>query len=127
MVKSDIVRLLEEHGLGLPDYYQWRSRSGCFFCFFQRKYEWIMLHDKHPDLFAEAVRYEQEHKDGRKYTWTDGETLLELLGRKQEILENHARSMQRETEKSPNKPLAEVLSEILDDEDDALPCLMCHV
>jgi len=127
MVKADIIRLLEESGLGMPDYYQWRSRSGCFFCFFQRKYEWIMLHEKHPDLFAEAVKYEQEHKDGRKYTWTDGETLLDLLGRKQEILENHARSMKRETEKSPNKPLAEVLSEILDDEDDAIPCLMCHV
>jgi 3'-phosphoadenosine 5'-phosphosulfate sulfotransferase (PAPS reductase)/FAD synthetase len=127
MIKADIVRLLEESGLGMPDYYQWRSRSGCFFCFFQRKYEWIMLYEKHPDLFAEAVKYEQEHKDGRKYTWTDGETLLELLERKQEILESHQKSMQREAEKAPNKPLAEVLSEVLDEEDETLPCLMCHL
>jgi 3'-phosphoadenosine 5'-phosphosulfate sulfotransferase (PAPS reductase)/FAD synthetase len=127
MVKADIIRLLEDHGLGLPDYYQWRSRSGCFFCFFQRKYEWIMLHEKHPDLFSEAVRYEQEHKDGRKYTWTDGETLLELLGRKQEILESHEKSIKRENEKAPNKPLAEILSGILDEEDDSIPCLMCHL
>jgi 3'-phosphoadenosine 5'-phosphosulfate sulfotransferase (PAPS reductase)/FAD synthetase len=127
MVKADIIRLLEDHGLGLPEYYQWRSRSGCFFCFFQRKYEWIMLHEKHPDLFAEAVRYEQEHKDGRKYTWTDGETLLELLGRKQEILESHEKSIKRETEKAPNKPLSEVLSEVLDEEDNSIPCLMCHL
>lgn len=127
MVKADIIRLLEDQGLGLPDYYQWRSRSGCFFCFFQRKYEWIMLHEKHPDLFAEAVRYEQEHKDGRKYTWTDGETLLELLSRKQEILESHEKSVQREAKKAPNKSLADVLSDILDDENDTLPCLMCHL
>jgi 3'-phosphoadenosine 5'-phosphosulfate sulfotransferase (PAPS reductase)/FAD synthetase len=127
MVKADIIRLLEDHGLGLPEYYQWRSRSGCFFCFFQRKYEWIMLHEKHPDLFAEAVRYEQEHKDGRKYTWTDGETLLELLGRKQEILESHEKSIKRETEKAPNKPLSEVLSEVLDEENNSIPCLMCHL
>lgn len=86
-----------------------------------------MLHEKHPDLFAEAVRYEQDHKDGRKYTWTDGETLLELLERKQEILESHERSIQRETRKAPNKPLAEVLSGVLDEEDDTLPCLMCHL
>ena len=127
MVKADIVRLLEESGLGMPEYYQWRSRSGCFFCFFQRKYEWIMLHEKHPDLFAEAVRYEQDHKDGRKYTWTDGETLLELLERKKEIIESHEKAIQRESKKAPNKPLADVLSRILDEEDDTLPCLMCHL
>ena len=70
LVKADIYRLLEESGIGLPDYYRWRSRSGCFFCFFQRKYEWVKLAEEHPDLFAEAVRYEQEHADGRTYTWT---------------------------------------------------------
>ena len=29
--------------------------------------------------------------------------------------------------KSPNKPLAEVLSEVLDEEGETLPCLMCHL
>jgi hypothetical protein len=72
LVKADIIRLLEESGIGLPDYYRWRSRSGCFFCFFQHKYEWVMLAQEHPDLFAEAVKYEQEHSDGRHYTWTQG-------------------------------------------------------
>lgn len=127
LVKADIIRLLEESGIGLPDYYKWRSRSGCFFCFFQRKYEWVMLHENHPDLFDEAVRYEQEHKDGRKYTWTDGETLLELLERKDEIIADHQRSMERERVKAPNRPLSEALSSVLDEEDDATPCLMCHL
>ncbi len=57
LVKSDILRLLEDSGIGLPDYYRWRSRSGCFFCFFQRKYEWVMLAEEHPDLFTEAVKW----------------------------------------------------------------------
>jgi 3'-phosphoadenosine 5'-phosphosulfate sulfotransferase (PAPS reductase)/FAD synthetase len=59
LVKSDIIQILEDSGIGMPDYYRWRSRSGCFFCFYQRKYEWVMLAQEHPDLFAEAVRYER--------------------------------------------------------------------
>jgi 3'-phosphoadenosine 5'-phosphosulfate sulfotransferase (PAPS reductase)/FAD synthetase len=127
LVKADIYRLLEESGIGLPDYYRWRSRSGCFFCFFQRKYEWVRLAEEHPDLFAEAVKYEQEHKDGRTYTWTEGETLLELLERKDEIIAQHEKAMAKEKEAAPNRPLAESLESVFDDEDDDLPCLACHL
>lgn len=128
LVKADIIRILEESGIGLPNYYRWRSRSGCFFCFFQRKYEWIKLAEEHPDLFAEAVEYEQNHSDGRHYTWTQGETLLELLERKEEIIAEHEQAMVREEQKSPaNRSLVEVLESVLDEEDDALPCLACHL
>ena len=27
--KEDVLRILNESGLGLPDYYKWRTRSGC--------------------------------------------------------------------------------------------------
>lgn len=47
---ADILRLLEESGLGLPSYYRWRSRSGCYFCFFQRK-----LDDDEDDAQACAI------------------------------------------------------------------------
>lgn len=127
LVKADIIRLLEDSGIGLPDYYRWRSRSGCFFCFFQRKYEWVMLAEEHPDLFQQAVEYEQNHKDGRTYTWTQGETLLELLARKEEIIANHQKAIAREQKVTPNRPLAEALEAILDEEDDDLPCLACHL
>ncbi|MEN9251557.1 MAG: phosphoadenosine phosphosulfate reductase family protein [Thermostichales cyanobacterium BF3_bins_165] len=128
MVKEDILRLLEESGIGLPDYYRWRSRSGCFFCFFQRKYEWVMLAQEHPDLFAEAVKYEQNHRDGRTYTWTQGETLLELLERKDEIIAEYQRSVFREIEKQSNaQPLSQVLEKILEDKDDIQPCLVCQI
>ena len=32
-----VMRILDEAGVGLPAYYEWRTRSGCYFCFFQRK------------------------------------------------------------------------------------------
>ncbi|MDG2615792.1 phosphoadenosine phosphosulfate reductase family protein [Thermoleptolyngbya sichuanensis XZ-Cy5] len=127
LVKADIIRLLEESGIGMPDYYRWRSRSGCYFCFFQRKYEWVMLHQNHPDLFQKAVEYEQNHRDGRTYTWTQGETLLELLVRKDQVIANHYKAMAREAQKKPDRPLVEALEAVLDEEDETLPCLACHL
>lgn len=127
MVKEDILRLLEESGIGLPDYYRWRSRSGCFFCFFQRKYEWVMLAEEHPDLFAQAVRYEQEHSDGRTYTWTQGETLLELLQRREQIIADHRKLLEKENKQNSRRSLAEVLEDIFDDQDETKPCLACYL
>ncbi len=127
LVKADILRILDESGIGLPDYYRWRSRSGCFFYFFQRKYEWVRLSEEHPEEFARAVDYEQNHKDGRTYTWTQGETLLELISRKDEIIAEHEKALAREKKVSPRLSLAEVLESVLDDEDDEMPCLACHL
>ena len=85
--REDIFRILEESGVGVPKYYKKvefevngktgeyaRSRSGCYFCFFQQKIEWIWLYEQHPDRFAKALEYE---KDG--YTWNQDETLLEII------------------------------------------------
>ncbi|MGH1393533.1 MAG: phosphoadenosine phosphosulfate reductase family protein [Trichormus sp.] len=127
LVQADIIRLLKESGIGLPDYYRWRSRSGCFFCFFQRKYEWVMLAQEHPDLFQKAVEYESNHADGRTYTWTDGESLLQLLTRKDEIIAQHEKLMAKEKKEAFNSYVAETLEAILDKEDDSLPCLACHL
>ncbi|MGB2923984.1 MAG: phosphoadenosine phosphosulfate reductase family protein [Limnothrix sp.] len=127
LVKADIIQILEDSGIGMPDYYRWRSRSGCFFCFFQRKYEWVMLAQEHPDLFEKAIAYEENHSDGRTYTWTQGETLRELLARKEEIIAKHEKAMQRETKAAPNRPLPESLEAVLEEEDLGLPCLACHL
>jgi hypothetical protein len=121
------LRILDESGIGLPDYYRWRSRSGCFFCFFQRKYEWVKLSEEHPDLFEQAVKYENQSKENRGYTWTQGETLLELISRKDEIIAEHEKALAREKKASPRLSLAEVLESVLDDEDDEMPCLACHL
>ncbi|MES0491241.1 MAG: phosphoadenosine phosphosulfate reductase family protein [Leptospirales bacterium] len=123
--KPDVIRILDESGIGMPAYYQWRSRSGCYFCFFQRKYEWVMLAKNHPDLFEKAKAYEQKHSDGRTYNWVEGETLDELLLRKDRIISDNQKRVARESKNKPNKPLHEVLADVLDEEDDEVPCLMC--
>lgn len=87
LIKEDIFRILEDSGVGIPAYYKPiefevdgktgtynRSRSGCYFCFFQQKIEWIWLYEQHPDLFARAMEFE---KDG--YTWNQNESLEELI------------------------------------------------
>ena len=125
--KANIIHLLEDYGIGLPDYYRWRSRSGCYFCFFQRKYEWVMLAQEHPNLFAKAVEYERNHSDGRTYTWTQDETLSELIERKDQIIADHEKAMVRQAKVKPNQSLSDVLATVLDDENDILPCLACHL
>ncbi|OQA23058.1 MAG: hypothetical protein BWY63_00474 [Chloroflexi bacterium ADurb.Bin360] len=77
IVLSDVLQILDSAGLGLPDYYKWRSRSGCFFCFFQRKIEWVGLLENHPDLFEQACKYEKPEL-GVGYTWCSNESLREL-------------------------------------------------
>ena len=127
LVKADIFRILDKFGIGVPSYYQWRTRSGCFFCFFQRKYEWVRLHDEHPHLFWQAVAYEEEHRDGRTFTWSQGESLRNLLARREEIVAAHEKAEARELASQPNRPLAQVLAAALDEDDDELGCLMCHL
>ena len=127
LVKADILNILDDSGIGMPSYYEWRSRSGCSFCFFQRKYEWVKLAEKHPEEFAQAIAYERDHKDGRTYTWTQGETLLELIARKDQVIADHEKAIAREKKTSPKLSLSEVLESVLDDEDDEMPCLACHL
>src|SRR5438067_11874635 len=57
MTELDVRRVLDDSGLGLPKYYEWRTRSGCYFCFFQRKAEWIGLKERHPELYEAAQGY----------------------------------------------------------------------
>ena len=140
---AGVIRILEDSGLNLPDYYKWRTRSGCYFCFFQRKAEWVGLADRHPDLFKRAVAIEQKilkdagidgdasFKDnamkGGSYTWSPGETLPQLLERRGEIMERHEKSLKSTKQKRKNLPLVNVLSDALDDEDEGSMCTMCHL
>lgn len=73
----DVKQLLEDSGLGLPDYYKWRSRSGCYFCFYQQIGEWQGLKENHPKFFEKAQKYEKL-KQGKRYTWVEGRSLDEI-------------------------------------------------
>lgn len=127
LVKDDIVKILEDSGIGMPRYYEWRSRSGCSFCFFQRKYEWVMLAEKHPEEFAKAVQFEEAHKDGRRYLWNQDEPLTDLIKRRDQIIADHEKAMKRLAKSRPNRPLTEVFEAVLSEEDDTAPCIPCHL
>ena len=83
---QDIVAILEDSGLGVPTYYSWRSRSGCYFCFYQQIGEWQGLKENHPGLFDKAKAYEKI-EGGRPYTWAEGRSLddIERLERRYEV------------------------------------------
>lgn len=126
--------ILEQSGIGLPAYYEWRTRSGCYFCFFQRKHEWVGLADRHPDLFEQAVEYEDKVKyantamQGRQYTWSQGESLRELIDRRDEIEERHQAALARAAARpGRNLPLIEVLADAHDDDNDEAGCAVCHL
>lgn len=127
IVKSDVFRILEESGLGLPEYYQWRTRSGCYFCFFQRRSEWVGLKDEHPELYEKAKKYEKtDSETGQRFTWSQRESLSELEQpeRRAEILKRAAnQSLDKEARSTPK-----TLGDLIDvDEDDELGCLICHL
>lgn len=125
-IKKDVYRILEESGIGLPKYYEWRSRSGCYFCFFQRKIEWLGLYDRHPDLFEKAARYESGHSDGRRFTWNDDMTLSELLERRAQIIVEHKKNEARLKKSGANKTLCDILTE-LDELEEFTPCSVCNL
>ena len=110
---SDVFQILEESGVGVPAYYKpieykveidgeiktgtySRSRSGCFFCFYQQKIEWVWLLEQHPELYAKSIEYE---KDG--YSWM-AEHLEDLKKpeRVASIKKEHYLRMNRQKKKS---------------------------
>lgn len=138
---DQVLKLLDDAGIGLPDYYEWRTRSGCYFCFYQRKAEWVGLADRHPELFERAKQIERKvlgdaGVDGdksyddfamqdRTYTWSQGETLDELLARRDEILQRHYEAVERAKSRQRDLPLVAALESALDEDDDTAACTVC--
>jgi 3'-phosphoadenosine 5'-phosphosulfate sulfotransferase (PAPS reductase)/FAD synthetase len=128
--KAGVIDILNNSGVGLPDYYDWRSRSGCTFCFFQQKIEWVRLKERHPGAFEEAMSYEKSAVDGGSpFTWCDGESLIELTKpeRVAQIELDHEKRILRQRAKMQPNPLRE--NEPIDIDDlygQAKVCLACH-
>ena len=127
---ADIEEILLSSGVGMPPYQAWgRSRSGCFFCFYQQKIEWVRLKERHPALFEAAKTYEKPFTDsGNTFTWSERESLSELERpeRIQAIKDSHARHQAAKAASGANLTLAEIYRrrEKQDEpEDDA--CLIC--
>lgn len=112
--KEEVIAILEESGIGLPKYYNWRSRSGCYFCFFQQQEEWAGLKENHPDLFERAKKYEREDEEtGRLFTWNQAGNLDEVVKRA------------KENEGKPGKAFRQkkLIATLSTDEEDG--CLIC--
>lgn len=130
--KAGVIEILEASGLGLPKYYAWRSRSGCTFCFFQQKIEWVRLLERHPESFGEAIQYEKTalENGSSAFTWSQGESLLQLSRpeRIAEIRAEHDRRLSRVKTKTQANPLRSD-EEPLDLDDvygQSKVCLACH-
>ena len=132
LVKEDIFRILEDSGVGVPAYYRpiefeidgkkgtySRSRSGCYFCFFQQRIEWIWLLEQHPDLYKKSMEYE---KDG--YTWIQGEALSELSQpeRVRQIKLDYIKKQENLKAKATSGLLVEMF-----DDDDEISCANCFI
>ena len=129
--KAGVLEILDGAGLGLPKYYSWRTRSGCTFCFFQQKIEWVRLKEQHPEAFKEAKTYEKDAVEhGSPFTWIQGEPLeeLEQPERTRQIKKEHEERIARSRSKvqlNPLRPGGEPL-DIDDLYGDAKGCLACH-
>jgi 3'-phosphoadenosine 5'-phosphosulfate sulfotransferase (PAPS reductase)/FAD synthetase len=141
IVKSDIENILQRNGLEMPGYYTWRSRSGCSFCFFQKKIEWVRLQEKHPELFEQAKEFEKGENNnvtGERFYWMGkGEPLetLENPDKKASIIANHEKQVERfKKKRRRNALLGDIegvcemtdLDEIYDDVEGGGACVTCY-
>ncbi|MBU9169585.1 phosphoadenosine phosphosulfate reductase family protein [Burkholderia gladioli] len=135
LVLRDIEEILRNSGVGMPPYTRWgRTRSGCYFCFYQQKIEWVRLKETHPDLFDKAKAYEKPYeKTGNFFTWSQGESLadLERPHRMEQIKREHVIRIERKAQRRENVTLMEVFAQAdtaeVPDEDDDQGCLVCQL
>ena len=131
--RAGVLEILDQSDVGEPAYYQWRSRSGCTFCFYQQKIEWVRLSEHHPARFAEAVDYEKTAlKDGSPFTWSQGENLTELIApeRVEQIKQDYDKRRERLRRNRRVNPLSANTAETIDDvygiEEGSSSCVICH-
>ncbi len=133
--KPGVYEILEAAGVGLPAYYEWRSRSGCTFCFFQQKIEWVRLRERHPAAFEDAKTYEKTAVDsGSPFTWTQGESLVELE-QPERIAAIRADFEKRQARMRKNRPINPLRPQLIDmvdidelyfEDEGGGSCLVCH-
>jgi len=135
LILRDIEEILRSSGVGMPPYTKWgRTRSGCYFCFYQQKIEWVRLKETHPDLYDKAKEYERPYeKSGNSFTWSKSESLAEMERpeRVAQIKREHVIRIERQLARKENATLMEVFTqaesvEELEDDDDQ-GCLVCQL
>jgi 3'-phosphoadenosine 5'-phosphosulfate sulfotransferase (PAPS reductase)/FAD synthetase len=127
---EDVARILRDSGLGLPPYTEWgRTRSGCYFCFYQQKIEWVRLKQRYPDLFEQAKAYEKPNRvNGNVFYWSQ-EPLeeLEKPERMAQIEENWEKQQARLRARRHKVPLVSTLGSLPHEPDERKGCLICQL
>ena len=79
--KNDVEKILIESGINYPSYYNYRSRNGCYFCFYQSTSDWLNLYKNHPNLFKKACDYEKFTRKGTKrvFRWNEKFYLEDMI------------------------------------------------
>ena len=135
IVREDVFQILED-SVGIPEYYRWRSRSGCYFCFFQRQDEWLGLKRNHPELFEKAKAFENPQR--KKFSWKEGEIDIQghgytwnSQGTLDEIVAKAEKSEKKKLAKGKSVKVYKRWQDALRDEDDDDPedqaCLICSL
>lgn len=132
--KAGVLEILESSSVGLPRYYDWRSRSGCTFCFFQQKIEWVRLRERHPDAYEDAKTYEKTAiESGTPFTWTKGEPLsdLEKPERVAQVKKEYEARRRRERARRPRNPLRPWednmdIDDLYGEDEGGGACAVCH-
>lgn len=142
IIRDQVFEILDRT-VGVPEYYKKiqyqvdgevgtysRTRSGCFFCFYQQKIEWVWLYENNREKFDKAVEYEKEG-----FTWMESESLLELARpeRRDEIKRQHLKKKKKKNTKVSKTLLNNLLDdsekgEYFDkDEEDYAGCTVCFI
>jgi len=131
LVYADIARILNDAGVGMPTYTNWgRSRSGCYFCFYQQKIEWVRLKETYPELYEKAKAYERPNKiNGNTFYWSRNESLeeLEQPSRVAEIKANFERTQDQKRKSRKNKGLMSVLADFEEEDEERVGCTICSL
>ena len=134
---KDVLQILENVGIGLADFYKWKRRSGCYFCFYQNKMDWLLLHEHHPELFQKAIDLElnnEKIKRGGHFGWNYEMPLKEMIKPKmmKKIKTDYDRIYTKRQEKNANILSSKLINMygdyLFDDEDEPEnTCLFCHI
>ncbi|WP_415909187.1 phosphoadenosine phosphosulfate reductase family protein [Oleiharenicola sp. Vm1] len=128
---TGVLDILNRSGLGLPPFMTWgRSRSGCFFCFYQQKIEWVRLRRKYPELYEQAKAYEKPNRtNGNIFYWCNDESLtdLEQPERMAEIERNWEKKQERLKSQPKNVPLISTLGGRAHEAQQESACLICQL
>lgn len=133
--KAGVIDILDSSGVGYPKYYEWRSRSGCTFCFFQQKIEWVRLKEQHPEEYEKAKQLEKDALEhGSPFTWSKGESLweMETPARIAEIKTEYEIRRARMRKSIPINPLRPIkespedIDDVYGDDEGGGACVICH-